>query len=169
MPDPLTTTALVLASVAHAGTIKGRAKLLLNKVKNKLKSHILTDTLETIETAQQNEQPLTKDQQEDLKVELDTIFEDNPSLKEELHQLITKEAQNDPQINQMIGGNITNMASDYGVNNSGIVQGDMNVTHHHGTTQTHSGSGDNVAGDKVMGDKVAGDKVVKPDPKPGKS
>lgn len=113
-----------------------------------IKCLILTDTLETIE-AVQKEPRLLESKQEELTSELDLVLEDNPSLAQELKQLINKEAANNASIRQVIYGNVTNTASDQSTIVSGSTNGDVNITHNH-NTQNHEGDGDNVMGGCII-------------------
>lgn len=136
MPEPLTTTAAILTIMAHAGTIAGRTKLLASKIKNKLKSFALTDTLESLETMQQGAQ-LPAAQQQELTKDLDLVFEENPDLSQVIQQLIDKEASNDANLGQIIKGNVNNNASGQATIISGNTNGDVNVAHHHHVQNNH--------------------------------
>lgn len=97
----------------------------------------------------QKEPRLLESKQEELTSELDLVLEDNPSLAQELKQLINKEAANNASIRQVIYGNVTNTASDQSTIVSGSTNGDVNITHNH-NTQNHEGDGDNVMGGCII-------------------
>lgn len=140
MLEPLTTTAAILTIMAHSGTIGGRTKLLAGKIKNKLKSYILNDTLETLEAVQQDPK-LLEVKQEELTNDLDSALQENPALAQELKQLIDKEAAKDVSIGQVINGNVSNTANDQGTIISGNTSGNIDITHNHNAQ--NPGSNDN--------------------------
>jgi len=148
------TTAAILTTMVHGITLGGKAKLVANKIKNRIGQYILTDTLETIGKAQEDPQLLNAAQHKEVETELEEVFQDNPNLKTEIQQLLNKEAQYDDAIHQLVhqGRIINNQGGTYKEINTQEYR-EINTEKYTKNKQIHSGDGDNVAGNKIIHNK----------------